>query len=162
MAADMFLNIPEVEGESIDANHGGDIEIKEWSYGMGQDASVGDGTGASVGKVLYEDITVTKVADKSSSILSKNCSSGKHFPEMTIFTRKAGGDAPLEYYILHLEHVLITSFQVEADSDGVVNEVINMRCGKFKVDYTPQDESGVAAGGTITFGWDITANTEWS
>jgi len=164
MAADMFLEIkgPDVEGESIDNTHAGHVEIQSWSYGMSQDDSSSEGTGSSVGKTHYDTIDVVKFADKSSSVLSKYCSSGEHFDAMTIYTRKAGGAEPLEYYNIDLEHVLITNFQVDAGEDGLVRESISLKSGKFKVHYTPQDSKGVAAGGVITFGWDVTANVEWS
>ena len=164
MAADMFMKVegPDLAGESIDGAHGGDVEIISWAYGMSQEDSSSEGTGSSVGKTLYDSVDVVKFADKSSAGLSKYCSSGEHFDKVTIYTRKAGGAEPLEYYILNLEHVLITNFQVDAGEDGRVRESLSMKCGKFKVQYQAQDSQGVADGGQITYGWDITANQEWS
>jgi type VI secretion system secreted protein Hcp len=46
MAVDIFLNIPKVSGESIDAQFAGQIDVLSWNWGLSNAGSAGTGTGS--------------------------------------------------------------------------------------------------------------------
>src|SRR3954471_11793272 len=108
MAVDMFLKIDGVDGESKDKKHAKEIDVLAWSWGLSNSGSAHVGGGAGAGKVNVQDVSFTKWVDKTSPSLMLACCNGKHFDKATLVVRKAG-ESPLEYLIITLEELIITS-----------------------------------------------------
>ena len=49
MAVDMFIKIDDIEGESTDDAHGGEIDVLSWSWGMSQSGTTHTGAGGGAG-----------------------------------------------------------------------------------------------------------------
>lgn len=109
MAVDIFIKIGDIKGESVDKTHKDEIEVLNWSWGMSQSGNMHTGTGGGAGKVSIQDLSLTKYVDKATPNLMMHCSSGKHVAKVTLTVRKAGGDNQVEYLIINLEEVLISS-----------------------------------------------------
>lgn len=162
MAVDMFLKLDKVEGESQDDKHKGEIDVLSWNWGATQSGTGHLGGGAGSGKVNVQDLTVVKYVDKSSPNLLSLCCRGDHLPTAVLTVRKAGGSKPVEYIKITLEKVFITSCQISGTSDADrITETLTLNFMKAKFEYVPQKEDGSAMP-TITKGWDIAANKEWS
>ena len=158
MAVDMFLKIEGVEGEAVDKAHGGEIDLLAWSWGMSQSGSMHTGGGGGAGKVSVQDISITKYIDRSSPNLMNTCCTGKHYKEAKITVRKAG-DTPVEYYIITMEDVLVTSISTGGSGgEDRLTENISLNFAKVKVEYTPQAKDG-SAGATVETGFNIEENT---
>ena len=125
MAVDMFFKIGDIKGESADDKHKDEIDVLAWSWGMSNTGTTHTGTGGGAGKVNVQDISFTKHIDASSNALLQACCTGKHYPEATLTVRKAGGK-PLEYVVLKLEEVLVTSVST-GGSGGEVSAEIRVR-----------------------------------
>jgi type VI secretion system secreted protein Hcp len=161
MAVDMFLKIKGIEGESKDSKHGGEIQITGWSWEAAQTGTSGSGTGAGAGKVEHQDIEIRKLVDRSSPTLYKFCCRGEHIASADLTVRKAGGDA-LEYLIIHLEDLLITSFRLGGEPKAdQVEEVLRINFSRAAIHYTPQDEKGLG-GAKVSGGWDLQQNVEFT
>ena len=157
MAVDMFLKIADVEGESKDDAHKNSIDVLSWSWGMNQTGSGHAGGGGGTGKVQVHDVTVTKYVDKSTPDLMLACCNGKHFKEAKITNRKAG-ENPLEYLVVTMSDVLITSVQTGGQNgNDKIMETLSLNFAKVKVDYAEQTATG-GKGATPKMGWDIEAN----
>ncbi len=155
---DMFLMIEGVEGEAVDHSHSGEIDLLAWSWGMSQSGSMHTGGGGGAGKVSVQDVSLTKYIDKSTPNLVKTCCTGKHYPEAKIVVRKAG-DKPVEYYIITMTDVLVTSVSTGGSGgEDRLTENVTLNFAKFTVEYTPQAKDG-APGATIETGFDIEGNT---
>ncbi|ANM29672.1 Hcp1 family type VI secretion system effector [Acidobacteria bacterium Mor1] len=153
MAVDMFLKLEGIDGESRDKAHGKEIELKAWNWSMTQSSAGG------AGKVAIRDIVITKLADKASPNLMAMCSNGKTVPKAVLTVRKAGED-PMEYYIITLEKVRISSIATGgAEGSDQLTENVTLAFNKVKVEYQPQKEDGSKDGGAVSYGWDIVANT---
>jgi len=158
MAVDMFLKLDGVNGESKDKTHKLDIDVLAWSWGMSNSGSAHQGGGAGSGKVNVQDISLTKYVDSSSPKIMLSCCDGKHFPKATLTVRKAGGDSPVEYIIIKMEEVLISSVSTGGSgAEDRLTENVNLNFAKVNVDYTPQGDKG-EKGKTIPFAWNIAAN----
>lgn len=158
MAVDMFLKIEGVEGEAVDHKHGGEIDVLAWSWGMSQSGSMHTGSGGGAGKVSVQDVSFTKYIDRSSPNLMNTCCTGKHFKEATLTVRKAG-DKPVEYYILVMEDVLVTSISTGGSGgEDRLTENVTLNFAKFQVTYTPQAKDG-SAGAAVESGFNIEENT---
>ena len=80
MEIDIFLKIGDVEGESTDSAHGGEIEVDGWNWGASNGEPIGGG-GGGIGKPDVQDITIGKLVDKSSARLMLASLNGQHFNE---------------------------------------------------------------------------------
>ena len=109
MAVDMFLKFEGVDGESQDSAHTGEIDVLAWSWGMSQSGTMHAGGGGGGGKVNVNDVSITKYVDKASPNLMKYCSNGSQVGEAILTVRKAGGKEPLEYIIITMTDVIVTS-----------------------------------------------------
>lgn len=158
MAVDAFIKIDGVKGESVAKGHEGEIDILSWSWGMSQSGTTHIGTGGGAGKVNVQDISFTHYVDAATPNLIKACCNGKHFGGAKLVIRKAG-ENPLEYVIIDLTDILITS--VSAGGSGGeerLTETVTLNFGRFKYSYQPQDKTGAAKGGAIETEYNIAEN----
>ena len=161
MAVDMFIKIGDVEGESADKTHAKEIDVLAWSWGMSQSGSMHVGGGGGAGKVSIQDISLTKWIDKSSPNLMMACSSGKHYPEAKLTIRKAGGEDPVEYLIITLKEVLVSSISTGGSGgEDRLTENVTLNFGQVQGDYQPQKQDGSKDGGPIKYGWNIRENVK--
>ena len=141
MALDMFINMGDkIKGESRDKVQGpkGDIDILAWSWGMSQSGTTHTGGGGGAGKANFQDISFTKWVDLSSAKLALACCNGKHYPEATLTVRKAG-ENPLEYLVITLSEVMITSYQTGGSGgEDRLTENVTLNFAKVKFDYKKQ------------------------
>ena len=156
MANDMFLHIPEIEGESTSINHSGHIDVFHWAWGVSQHGSLHRGGNQGASQADVSDVSVTKFLDKATPNLYYACVQGKCFPYFEIFNQKAGGDA-LAYYVLKFEKCIITSVSGDYRDDDPVLESISFSFEKFKITYNTQLPDG-SLGPAIEANWDIRAN----
>lgn len=164
MAVDIFLKLSNnIKGESQDAIHKDDIDGLAWNWGMSQSGTTHVGAGGGGGKVNVQDISFTKYVDLASNDLIKRCTTGEHIESGELIVRKSGGGAPVEYFKIKMENIMITSYATGGSKDGLdrIQENLTLNFRKFEVAYTLQEESG-AAGAESLAGFDIAENTEWS
>lgn len=162
MATDMYLKLDDTVGESQDAAHKEEIEVLAWSWGMSQSGTTHQGTGGGSGRVSVQDISITKYVDSATHALVKFCMTGQHFAEGLLTIRKAGGENPLEYLIIKMEDLIVTSVSTGGSGgEDRLTENVSLNFAKVHVAYTPQmaDGSGDAV---KEYGWNIPENAEWA
>ena len=158
MSVDMYFKIGDIKGESIDSSHKDEIDVLAWSWGMTQSGTTHLGTGGGAGKVNVQDLSFTKYIDKASPVLMLSCANGKHYGEALLTVRKAG-ETPLEYLIIKLTDVLISSISTGGSGgEDKLTENVTLNFGQFKVSYQPQAAGGGKEGGAIEGGWNIPKN----
>ena len=111
MAVEMFLDLDACKGESIANGHENQVDILAWNWGVANQGSGHLGGGSGTGKASFHDLTITKYVDKATSTILENCAKGKHFTKATLFCRKVGGDAPLEYLEIEMDQVFVSGVQ---------------------------------------------------
>jgi type VI secretion system secreted protein Hcp len=161
MSVDMFLKIDDIEGESVDDVHAGEIDVLSWSWGMSQSGTTHSGPGGGAGKVNVQDLSFVHYVDKSSANLMKMCCNGKHFKEATLVVRKAG-EMPLEYMIVTMKGGLISSVSTGGSGgEDRITENVTLNFSEFQTEYIPQmaDGSGDAS---VIVGWNIANNVDAS
>lgn len=159
MTTDMFLKLEGIDGESMDEKHAKEIEIRSMQWGMNQSGTMHIAKGGGAGKVNVDNIRLIKDVDSASPNLVKYCCSGKHIPTGTITCRKAGGDAPVDYLVIELSNVLVSSVSINgAQVDDRVSETLVLNFGSFKVTYTPQENDGTPMPAIGPMGWDMQKN----
>lgn len=145
-AADAFLQLGGIEGESTDAKHKGWIEVSSFQLEQVRQAAttVGSATGgAGAGRVSVHDISITKRVDKSTPSLFKHCASGVHIPTATISMRKAGGNQQ-EYLVIKLVDVLVSSYRTSGSGAGAT-ETFTLNATDATIQYPPTPKPNPAA-----------------
>ena len=92
-----FLKITGVPGESQDDKHKDWIMIESFSWGVARTSSVPGGAG---GRVAVNDMTITKEIDRASPKLAESCVKGSNFSEVTLETKRVGGEPGYEIYVM--------------------------------------------------------------
>ena len=131
-AVDMFLRIDNVQGESQDKVHQGEIDVLAWSWGS-----------SSSGRcTAIQDISITKWVDLSSPALLMGQLMGTVYATATLTVRKAG-DIPLEYIILELRNVQVSSLSTGGSGgEDRLTENVTLNFESAKYQYTPQNPNG--------------------
>ncbi len=159
MPIDIFLSIEDIKGESVDDKHKDEIDILSWSWGMTNEGSAALGGGQGAGKVNVQDMSFTKFVDKASADLLLACASGQRVRDATLFVRRSG-ERPLEYLIVKMSDILVTSVQQDGDAgqeQEAANESFAFNFAKVEWKYIPQNDKG-DPGEPKVFGWDIAKN----
>jgi type VI secretion system secreted protein Hcp len=161
MAVDMFMKLTKLEGEAQDEKHKNEIDVLAWSWGMSQSGTMHSGAGGGGGKVAIQDLSFTKWVDKSSPTLMMYCSQGDQFDEAKLTVRKAGGKEPLEYLIITMKEVIITSLSTGGSGgEDRLTENVTLNFAEVNVDYQPQNQDGSKLGGPVKYGWNIATNVK--
>src|SRR5690606_6432995 len=139
-AADYFLKIEGIKGESTDDKHKETIEIESWSWGA-TNAGATSGGGGGAGKVAVIDFKLGKRLDKSSPLLFLRCAQGQHIPHAILTCRKTGGDGSShDYYTITFSDILVSSYQSSAEGsssgDPVPTEQVSFNFQKIEIQYT--------------------------
>jgi type VI secretion system secreted protein Hcp len=159
MASSIFARIGTIKGESRDARHKDEIEVLSWTWGLSQSGGGGQGGGAGVGKVSFHDFTFTHRVDKASPSLMKACATGTHVKDATITVRKAG-KGQLEYLVITMNDVLVTSVSTSVGSDGDSTlESVGLSFAKVDLEYKPQKADGSLEAG-VHFKYDLKTHKE--
>ena len=153
MAADYFLKIDGIKGESLDDKHKDEIDVLSFSWGVSQSGTLAHGSGGGEGKASFNDLSFVHHIDKSSPVLMQSCANGSHIKEATIVGEKSsdrGGEQFLKYTFTD---VIISSYQDAASQAGDVVNVAALRFASVKVEATPGARVNVApaAVGSLMF-----------
>jgi type VI secretion system secreted protein Hcp len=159
MAVDSFLKLGDLKGESPVKGFEEQIQILAWSWGMSQSGTTHTGAGGGAGKVSVQDLSFVHNVDAASPSLVLACCNGKHFETATLTMRKAG-EKPLDYLIITLEDIIVTSVS-HSGSGGSdeITESVSLNFSAFEIAYQPQEKTGAKKGGAIEINYDIAGNT---
>lgn len=152
-AGDMFLSVKgathgQINGESQDDKHKGEIEVLGWSWGIQGKPSLGGG-GAS-GKATIRELKIIKRVDKASTALMGAARTNEVIKEAVLTLRKTG-KTPLEFLKISIEQGRVVSLDIEAgDASGgsALVERVTFSFNKIAIEYTPQGGDGQPLGGT--------------
>jgi type VI secretion system secreted protein Hcp len=162
-AIDMFLKIDNVQGESQDAKHRGDIDVISWSWGEtkataqrrdGRDGHDGR-DGRDVPLSCITDLTVTKYVDLATPQLITSGVTNEVFSNAYLTVRRPGKDVA-EFFKVHMTNVTISSYQTGAMAgDDRLTETITLHFNAASGQYIPQKADG-SAGDPVT--WEVAEN----
>lgn len=147
---DLFLKLDQIDGESTDSQHKNQIVLESFGWGLtSPGTSTGGGGGA--GKAVAHDFTVTKLVDKASPLLMSHAVMGKKIAAATMTARKAGKDQQIEFLVIKLNDVIVTSMQ-DTGNDQLPVEQVSFAFHTISVEFKSQ------TGSPTTFSWDLKAN----
>ena len=156
MAADYFLQITGVPGESRDAKHKDWIDVFAWSFGESNPSAFEPGGGAGAGKVQMQDFNFTTRMSKASPKLFLACANGQHMKEAKLAAVKTGA-MQQEFLTWTFSDVLVSGYQTGAAGGEMVMDAVSLTFSKVQVEYKAQKADG-SLDSAVTAGWDAKAN----
>lgn len=139
-AVSMFLKISGVRGESVDRTHAGEMDVLAWSWGTST-GTARTGKGLLPGSCV-QDLSVTKYIDSASPQLIMNGVSGAIAPEAVLTVRKSG-DNPVEYLVLRMNQVRVTSFTTGGSGgEDRLTENVTIHFESMRGEYRKQEPNG--------------------
>ncbi len=155
-AVDIFMRADDIKGDSVDNTFRGQIDLMSVQLGEKQSAVVGS-AGVGAGKAQFEDLTITKSADRSSPILAGMVASGKVIRNVVISVRKAGA-TPIVVSEFTLTNAIVSGYTYSASTGAALGtETITLRFAQIRIAYTPTNATGGKEAPVVT-GWDIVQN----
>jgi type VI secretion system secreted protein Hcp len=156
MAADYFLQITGIAGESTDAKHKNWIDVESWTWGETNPGSVGTGAGGGAGKVQMQDFHFTTRVSKASPALFLACANGQHMKEAKLAAVRTGA-MQQEFLTWTFSDVLVSGYQTGGAGGDLVMDSVSLTFSKIKLEYKAQKADG-SLNAAITAGWDAKAN----
>lgn len=160
MAADYYLQLDGVKGESTDFRHIGWIECSsvDWAITQPRSATASTAGGHTAERAELADISIHKLVDLASPILAQLCACGKTFPKAKLEMLRADGNGePIKYFEVELENVLIAHIAPAFNGGETASESMGLKFSKVRWKYTQQKIGGGTAGNTAG-GWDLAMN----
>jgi len=150
---DLFLKLEgeragPIRGEAHDAVHGQEIDITSWSWSMDYPDELR--SGGRTGRASLRSLCVTKSTDASSTALMSAMYTNEKLKKAVLTVRKAGGAAPIDYFVVTLKDAYITRFDIESKESpapGLV-ERLELRFAGIDITYAAQDAKGQKQGGS--------------
>lgn len=154
-AADIFLNLAGIPGDSTNEQHPKEIEILSFSLNFSNDStrSAGGANPASCGNIV-----VIKNIDRASSAILAALMTGKHVSTGTLsFTAPSGEGSTRDYYTLAMEEINFKSLlQSDATGGSPVTEQVTMTARRYLFVFRAQQPNGTFV--EQKFGWDCLRN----
>ena len=149
-AADYFLKIDGIEGESTTKGFEKQIEIQSWSWGVSQATT---GNVRAPGKVCPSDMTFGKSVDRATPPLVAGAAGGTVSPTAILIGLRPGGPgAPQPYLMWEMKNVQITSYQTGGSSGGgIAVDNFSLRFESATVTYYAQRADGSSEKVTAKF-----------
>jgi type VI secretion system secreted protein Hcp len=154
-AADYFLKIDGIEGESKADKHTGEIDLESFSWGATQSGSFATGGGGGSGKVSMQDFHFTMGINKAGPALFLACAQGQHIPKAVLTCRKAGKEQQ-EFLKVSFSDILVSSYQTggSGGADVLPVDQISLNFAKIEIEYKEQQKTG-ALGGSVKKFFDL-------
>jgi len=143
--ANMFLDLEEIPGESLDLAYLGKIEVHDWNWNMNNDASFSLKSEQAAQQTKFSHLTVHKKFDLSTPTLMRFCAHGWKIRKGMLVCRKNDGDTKIDYLKIYLEEIKVQKLDWPAkggDDSGAVVETVELSFHKVRVEYQLQQNSG--------------------
>ena len=150
--SDMFLKVTgqrtgEILGESSDKLFPSQIDVIDWAWAMSAPSAM---DGARAGRTVMEHLKLTKRVDKASTALMAVMNSNELLTKVILSVRKPGGAAPMPFFVMTLEKVRITGYQVSSsfDAEGMpaLLEHVLLAFKSINIQYAVQNADGSLQG----------------
>jgi type VI secretion system secreted protein Hcp len=152
MAADYFLKIDGIDGESHDSKHKDEIDLMSWSFGASQLGTHSAGGGGGAGKVSMQDFHFTMHVNKATPKLFLACATGEHIKKAVLTCRKAGKEQQ-EFQKVTFTDLLVSSYQTGGSGENPIDS-ISLNFSKIEFEYKEQKADGTL-GGAVKAGYDL-------
>ncbi len=157
MAGNMFLKCQGVDGECVESNHEGWIDVSSASESLFHTNSAGYGGGAGVGSVEMTTFDVNCQMEKAIPVLKNACAGNRVFPTVKLHMTKMQGEVSWNYLEVTLTDAIVDRVSTSMSENMIPHVSLSFRFTKIQTDYFVQlKDQGKGALSTST--WDQKAN----
>ena len=146
-AADIFLNLTGIPGESTAASHVGDIDVLSFQW-----AAQSNGTTSTA-----QDLVITKRVDKATPKLMLALFKGQAIASAILFVRNQNA-TPVEFLKITLTSATVSSINSSGSTTGGTSEQISLHFQQIRIDYIPLNPDGTPQATVGNF-WNIISNS---
>src|SRR5689334_2058825 len=135
MAVNAYLIIDGVDGPSTSKEKA--IDVLSFSWGVSQTATYGAGASgkeAKAGRADFSNLSIMKVLDKTSPLLTDHCATGDILKKVELIYDKPVKDEQQDYFKIELTDALITSVQLSGSNENPT-ESVSFAFQKVAVSY---------------------------
>ncbi len=146
-----FAKYDGVDGESLDVNHQGWVDVLAFDWAGTTAPSTGSSRRRAAPDV--EDFNIVLEYEKAAVKLQESFLRGKVYPTLTVELTATYGGARATYLKYELKNVMVTSYQLNAsgsEDDGPPVVAVANSFEKIKVTYTEYDPTGRAQGNVVS------------
>lgn len=154
MAVNAYLYVDGVTGPSTSKT--GFIDILSFSWGVSNTSTYGAGASgkeAKAGRADFSNLTIMKVLDATSPILTNHCASGDILQKVYILYDKPVGDVQADYFRIYMQDALITSVQLSGSNENPT-ESVSFAFQAVEIAYKPEKDDG-SLDGAIAKGYNL-------
>lgn len=154
MAVNAYLKIDGITGPSTSKT--GYIDVLSFSWGVSQTAVYGAGASgkeAKAGRADFSNLTIMKVLDKTTPLVTDHCASGDILKEVYILYDKPVGDKQADYFRIYLKDALVTSVQLSGSNENPT-ESISFAFQGVEVAYRAEKDDGTLEA-AVRKGYDL-------
>jgi len=157
--SDIFLLIDGIQGESVDPQHAGEIDVLTWSNNVTATAETTTGGGAKSGRLDFGDFQITKLIDTASLELYIRALTQVSIPHMTL-THLTPGTRPFEFLIIEMFDVKVVGISIGGSGvDDGATESVDFRPSVMEWNYIRQKTDG-SEDTPVEFCYDLERNVE--
>ena len=154
----IFLDIPDIKGQSTIKGFEDKIEILSASHGVAMQITASpSATERTSGKPNHQDLTVSKYVDLSSCPIIAACNAGTNLKTVTLTVGRNDAGTVLPYLVYTLDNTIVSSVSVSAGGGDRPTETLTLNYSKIKWDYTEQ-QVGTGKKGNNGAIWDLATN----
>ena len=159
MSVNIHIKIETIEGMSTVAGFEKQIQVESFSWGMTQTTNFSTAKGGGAGKASVQDLHFQHLVDKASPKLMLACCTGQHIPSATLTCRKVDGDAGVDFLVITLTDLLVSSVCPAGSNQGDTPvEAVSLAFASYKVVYQEQDNKGAKLGGPVEVKFSVQDN----
>lgn len=153
----IYIQYDGIKGNTTADGYKDHLTVNSVQFGVGRGISMEPGnlSNREATRPTISEITVTKVADSSSTALFKEAVTGSAGKKVVIKFVQTGSDKLIEYMTYTLEDCLVSGYSISADSEGDPMESISLSFAKVMVNYNDFDKSNKSAN-PQRVGYDLT------
>lgn len=153
----IYIQYEGIKGNTTADGYKDHLTVNSVQFGVGRGISMEPGnlSNREATRPTISEITVTKVADTSSTALFKEAVTGSAGKKVVIKFVQTGSDKLIEYMTYTLEDCLVSGYSISADSEGDPMESISLSFAKVMVNYNDFDKSNKSAN-PQRVGYDLT------
>lgn len=154
LAADYYLEIPDIDGGSVAANFEDQIEVMSFSWNVFNTVQPGSGSGGTTSRPVFGDLYWTQAVNQSIPDLFAGVAGGRAFDEVVLSFVESGEERPYRFFTMTFEDVRLTSLSLSGASGGDPLASLSLSYTGIELAYIPQDKDGKLLT-PIKANWDL-------
>jgi type VI secretion system secreted protein Hcp len=160
MAANFFLKLDGIVGETQDKAHSDQIAVLSWSHSFNQPTSPTRSAagGGTVEQANHSDFSITKYIDAATDDILKACWTGKQIAtgSFTAYRSSGTGDG-VNYLLIEFTGLIVSNYSISGGTGDIPVETVTLSYSKVSYKYIPVKEADGTGTGVQPVTHDLAA-----